>query len=121
MPVATNVSLDTHPPCFTASVAELNTFIKLIGPDATPPVVATAEPFALSLEKLNPVPPPDLCISAAFLTESNIPSIESSIGRTKQAESCPRGLPAFIRVGELGINFKFDIKLKNSSSVFLAS
>ncbi len=31
-----------------------------------------------------------------------IPSIESSTGRTKQAESCPRERPAFIRVGELG-------------------
>ena len=27
----------------------------------------------------------------------------SSTGSTKQAESCPKGRPAFIRVGELGM------------------
>ena len=29
---------------------------------------------------------------------------ESSTGNTKQAESWPRGRPAFISVGELGMN-----------------
>ncbi len=105
------------PPCFTASVAALKTFIKLTGPLATPPVDLTVDPFALSLEKLNPVPPPLLCISAAFFIDSNIPSMVSSIGRTKHALSCPKGLPAFINVGELGRNSRFDIISKNSSSI----
>ena len=30
----------------------------------------------------------------------------SSTGRTKQAESWPRGRPAFIRVGELGMKYR---------------
>ncbi|OQA13318.1 MAG: hypothetical protein BWY62_01382 [Firmicutes bacterium ADurb.Bin356] len=46
------------PPCLTASVAELNTFIKLIGPEATPPVERTVAPEGLSRENENPVPPP---------------------------------------------------------------
>ena len=103
------------PPCFTASVAELNTFMKLTGPLATPPVDLTAEPLWRSLENENPVPPPDLCMRAAFLTESKIPSMLSSTGRTKHAESCPRVLPAFIRVGELGRNLRSVMSSKNSS------
>ncbi|MPN53234.1 hypothetical protein SDC9_200898 [bioreactor metagenome] len=75
------------PPCFTASVAALNTFMKLIGPDATPPVELTEEPLLLSLLKLNPVPPPLLCIIAEYFIASNIPSIESSMGSTKQADN----------------------------------
>ncbi len=90
------------PPCLTASVAALKTFIKLTGPLATPPVEFTEEPLGRSLEKLKPVPPPLLCINAAFFTLSKMPSILSSIGRTKHALSCPKGLPAFIRVGEFG-------------------
>ena len=91
------------PPCLTASVAALNTSIKLTGPDETPIVERTTSFFGLNLEKENPVPPPDLCINAVFFTVSKMPSNESSTGRTKQAASCPSSLPAFIRVGELGI------------------
>ena len=47
------------PPCLTASVAELKTFINETGPDATPPVERTISFFGLSLLKLKPVPPPD--------------------------------------------------------------
>ena len=43
------------------------------------------------------------------------------MGRTKHAESCPRSLPAFISVGELGINSKLDIISKKSLVVFLTS
>ena len=39
---------------------------------------------------------------AANLTASKISSMESPTGRTKQAESWPSSLAAFIRVGELG-------------------
>ena len=40
--------------------------------------------------------------SAAFLMASKMCSMESSTGSTKQAESWPSGLPAFIRVGRVG-------------------
>ena len=48
------------PPCFTASVAALKTFMKEMGPEATPPVEFTVEPLGRSREKEKPVPPPDL-------------------------------------------------------------
>ena len=48
------------PPCFTASVAWLNTFMNDTGPEATPPVVRTTSFLGLSLVKEKPVPPPDL-------------------------------------------------------------
>ena len=90
------------PPCFTASVAALNTFMKEMGPLATPPVEFTVEPLARSREKEKPVPPPLLWMRAAFLMASKMSSMESATGSTKQAESWPRGRPAFMRVGELG-------------------
>ena len=99
------------PPCFTASVAALKTFMKEMGPEATPPVEFTVEPLARRREKEKPVPPPDLWISAAFLMASKISSMESATGSTKQAESWPRGRPAFIRVGELGKNSRLVIRL----------
>ena len=46
------------PPCFTTSVAASKAFIKLTGPEATPPVDPTTSPSGLSREKANPVPPP---------------------------------------------------------------
>ena len=46
------------PPCFIASVALSNTFIKDIGPLDIPLVVATLLPAGLNLLKLKPVPPP---------------------------------------------------------------
>ena len=90
------------PPCLTASVAALKTFIKVMGPLATPPVELTAEPLGRSREKEKPVPPPLLWMRAAYLIASKISSMESPTGSTKQAESCPRGRPAFMSVGELG-------------------
>ena len=48
------------PPCFTASVAALKTFMKETGPLATPPVELTVLPLARRREKEKPVPPPDL-------------------------------------------------------------
>ena len=52
------------------------------------------------------MPPPDLWIMAAYFTASKISSMESPTGSTKQAESWPSSVPAFIRVGELGKNFQ---------------
>ncbi len=46
------------PPCLTASVAELNTFIKDTGPLATPPVDITRSFLGRRREKEKPVPPP---------------------------------------------------------------
>ena len=97
------------PPCFTASVAILNTRIKLTGPEATPPVELTGAPFCRRRENEKPVPPPDLWMSAAFFTVSKIASMLSSTGSTKQAESCPNGRPAFISVGEFGKKRRLDI------------
>ena len=46
------------PPCLMASVAALYTFMKLTGPDATPPLERTADPSGRRREKEKPVPPP---------------------------------------------------------------
>jgi hypothetical protein len=55
-------------------------------------VQGSIESTPSSLEKEKPVPPPLLWIRAVFFTVSKIDSIESSTGRTKQAESCPSAL-----------------------------
>ena len=90
------------PPCFICSVAQLKMRRNESGPEATPPVEPTTESLARSREKEKPVPPPDLWIMAACLTASKMSSMESPTGRTKQAASWPRPVPAFISVGELG-------------------
>jgi hypothetical protein len=87
-------------------VAALKTFIKEMGPLATPPVEFTVAPWPRKREKENPVPPPLLCINAAFLMASKMPSMESGTGNTKHADNWPKGRPAFIKVGELGKNSK---------------
>ena len=92
------------PPCFTVSVAASKAIMKDMGPLDTPLVEATVSFLGLNLEKEKPVPPPLLWIRAVFLMVSNIDSMESSTGRTKQAESCCSSRPAFIRVGEFGRN-----------------
>ena len=90
------------PPCLICSVAVLKMRRKETGPEATPPVEPTRLALGRRREKEKPVPPPDLWIMAANLTASKISSMESATGSTKQAESWPRGRPAFMRVGELG-------------------
>ena len=40
----------------------------------------------------------------------------SSTGSTKQAESWPSGRPAFMSVGELGMNIRWAIRSKNASA-----
>ncbi len=92
------------PPCLTCSVAVLKIFINETGPEAIPPVVPTLLSLGRRREKEKPVPPPDLWIIAAFFKESKIPSMLSSMGRTKQAASWPSLRPAFISVGEFGKN-----------------
>ena len=57
------------------------------GPEATPPVVFTTLFLGRNFEKEKPVPPPVLWMRAQAFKVSKIPSIESSIGSTKQAES----------------------------------
>jgi len=56
--------------------------------------------------KENPVPPPDLWIRAVNLTASNISSMESPTGRTKQAESCPRFTSGVHEGWRVGKKFK---------------
>ena len=90
------------PPCFTVSVAASKTVMKEMGPLEIPFVVFTTSFLGRMRENENPVPPPLLWMSAVCLIVSKMLSIESSIGRTKQAESCWSSAPAFMRVGELG-------------------
>ena len=70
------------PPCFTASVAPLNTRRKDTGPDARPPWTRRGRPWAAAARTRSPVPPPDLWMMAAALTESKISSMESPTGST---------------------------------------
>ena len=105
------------PPCLMVSVAALKTFMKETGPLETPPVERTMSFLGRRREKEKPVPPPLLWMSAMFLMASKMPSMESSTGSTKQAESWPRGRPAFISVGLLGMNSQSAIISKNRSAV----
>ena len=92
------------PPCLIVSVAASNTLMNESGPDETPFVLSTTSLCGRTREKLKPVPPPLLWMSAVFLMASKIDSIESSTGSTKHAESWPSSRPAFMRVGLLGRN-----------------
>src|SRR5437667_11795443 len=105
------------PPCFTASVAALNTLMNETGPDAMPLVDRTGLFLGRRREKEKPVPPLVLWMKAVCLSASKIPSIESSMGRTKQAESCAESRPAFISVGELGRKSSEDRIWWNSRAV----
>ncbi len=76
--------------------------MKDTGPEAMPPVEATNSPAGRKREKENPVPPPVRCTSAISRRVPKMDSMLSSTGKTKQAASCPSGVPAFMSVGELG-------------------
>ena len=67
--------------------------MKETGPLETPFVDLTMSFFGPEREKEKPVPPPLLWMSAVCLIVSKMLSIESSTGRTKQAESCPSSRP----------------------------
>ena len=102
------------PPCFITSVLVLKIFMKEQGPLAKPFVVPTLSPAGRRREKLNPVPPPILCTSAACFAASKIPSIESSTGSTKHADMVKSGRPALVRAGVLGRKRQSCITSKNS-------
>ncbi len=74
------------------------------GPLAMPPVLATMSPAGRNRLNANPVPPPLWWMSAVFFSVSKMPTIESSTGSTKHAESCWSGRPALPSVGEFGRN-----------------
>jgi len=59
-------------------------------------------PWGRSVENEKPVPPPLWWMRAVCLSVSKMEGSESSTGRTKQAASCWRAVPAFISVGEFG-------------------
>ncbi len=94
------------PPCFTTSVEASYSDMKETGPLATPVVLRTRSPDGRMRLNEKPVPPPDWCTIAIERSVSYTPlwplESASSTGRTKHAESCPSGRPAFISVGELG-------------------
>ena len=92
------------PPCFTALVASSKTRMNESGPLAAPHVEDTGSPAGRIWLNENPVPPQLWWISAIVVSVEKIPRRESSTGKTKQAESWPIGVPAFIRVGEFGMN-----------------
>src|SRR3989344_1214616 len=70
--------------------------IKSTGPEAAWGTFLTLSPWGRILEKLKPVPPLFLWTTAAWPKVLKIASIESAIGKTKQAASWPEppGLPA---------------------------
>jgi len=76
------------------------------GPVACPAEVLTRLPFGLRRENEKPLPPPVCWIRAASRRVWKMPAgsrpMSSLIGRTKQAASWPRGVPAPVKVGELG-------------------
>src|SRR5512142_6773 len=86
------------------------------GPLAMPPVERTTSSLGRNFEKEKPVPPPLWRIRAAFFRVSKMLCMESSTGSTKQAASCPWGLPAFMMVGELGRNLREEMRSKKRSS-----
>jgi hypothetical protein len=57
---------------------------------------------------LKPLPPPVCWIRAALRSVLKMPSgarpMSSEMGNTKQAANCPKGVPAPVKVGELGKN-----------------
>ena len=99
-------------------LVSVDIFMNDTGPDAIPFVLLTISPLGLSFENENPVPPPDCWIIAISFNVRKILSRESSTGRTKHADNCPRFVPAFINVGELGRNSRFFIISKNLLSQY---
>jgi hypothetical protein len=85
------------PPCRICSVAQSKMRMKETGPEAIPPVEATRSLFGRRRERENPVPPPDYWMSAASFSDSKMSAKLSSTGSTKQALSCPSGVPAYQR------------------------
>ncbi len=83
------------------------------GPQALPVVVAILSPFGLIFEKEKPTPPPFFLRIEDSLTTSNISSILSSNGKTKQLASCPLTVPALASVLPPGRNSRLAIISKN--------
>jgi len=94
------------PPWAISPKALSYTLRKPTGPVAWPDEDFTNEPLGRRREKLKPFPPPVCWMSAALRRVEKMPSgerpISSEIGSTKQAASWPKGVPAPVKVGELG-------------------
>ena len=108
------------PPWLTILQAVSYTFMNPTGPVAWPPLDCTTLPLGRSLEKEKPVPPPVCWIKAMSRRVWKMPSdsrpISSEIGSTKQAASCPSGVPAPVKVGELGRKRRLEMRSKKRSS-----
>jgi hypothetical protein len=79
---------------------------KPTGPVARPAEDLTSAPLWRSRLKEKPLPPPVCWISAASRRVWKMPDssrpMSSVMGSTKQAASWPSGVPAPVKVGELG-------------------
>ena len=72
----------------------------------------TREFFGRSRENANPVPPEAWWISAALCIVMKMALRSSSMGRTKHAAHwSPFSVPAFMSVGEFGMNWPRTISL----------
>ena len=74
------------------------------GPEASAPTPLTGAPLGRSVEKSYPIPPPACIVSAASLSASKMPDIESSmVPMTKQLNSVTlRAVPAPARMRPAG-------------------
>src|SRR3989304_9371570 len=113
------------PPGAIPPKEESSSFKKPPGPVERPPERFTKSPRGRRLEKEKPFPPPVCWIRAATRRVEKIPPDSrprsSLIGRTKQAASCPNGVPAPVHVGELGTKRKSARSLKKTLETFLGS
>ncbi len=99
------------PPCLTTSVEASYSVMKETGPEATPMVERTTSFLGRSRREAEAGAAARLVhqrhgaegVVDAVLAVGEV----SSTGNTKQAESWPRGRPAFMRVGQFGMNSRW--------------
>ena len=102
------------PPCFTVSVVVLKMFMNETGPRRRRAWSAPSRRRAQLLEG-EAVPPPVWWMMAASVAVFMMPAMESGTSRTKQAASCPEGLPALTRHGVLGTNSRRSMMPESAS------
>ena len=88
---------------------EVQANLKLLNEESKLPYIhelieRTIAPCRLIFSKVKPVPPPVWWMMAASVAVFMMPAMESGTSSTKQAASCPEGLPALTRHGVFGTN-----------------